>query len=76
MTPEAAREILLARRAELLGNIARHRGRQRIPGQRQFGREGLTQRLTVSGQGVRTDAQRQVSTIEVAGIMTVTGGSR
>lgn len=44
--------------------------------ERQFGREGLTQRLTVSGQGVRTDAQRQVSAIEVAGIMTVTGGSR
>lgn len=42
----------------------------------QLGREGLTQRLTVSGQGVRTDAERQVSTIEVAGIMTVTGGSR
>jgi hypothetical protein len=42
----------------------------------QLGREGLTQRLTVSGQGVRTDRERQVSAIEVAGIMTVTGGSR
>ncbi|MGH9281168.1 MAG: hypothetical protein ACRD12_24165 [Acidimicrobiales bacterium] len=41
---------------------------------RQLGREGLTERLAVSGNGVRTDRVRQVSTIEVAGIMTVTGG--
>ena len=40
----------------------------------QLGRKGLTERLTVSGNGVRTDRVRQVSAIEVAGIMTVTGG--
>ena len=41
----------------------------------QLGREGLTERLTLSGQGVRTDATAPRSTIEVAGTMTVTGGS-
>lgn len=41
----------------------------------QLGRKGLTERLTLSGQGVRTDATAPKSTIEVAGTMTVTSGS-
>ena len=41
--------------------------------ERQLGREGLTERLTLSGQGVRSDATAPKSTIEVAGTMTITG---
>lgn len=39
----------------------------------QLGRKGLTERLTVSGQGVRTDPNGPKSNIEVAGTMTITG---
>jgi hypothetical protein len=41
--------------------------------ERQLGRDGLTERLTLSGQGVRSDATAPKSTIEVAGTMTITG---
>ena len=43
--------------------------------QRQFGDKGLMERLTVSGNGVRTDRNKPASTVEVAGIMTVIGRS-
>jgi len=43
--------------------------------ERQFGREGLVERLTLSGEGVRTDATVPRSVIEVAGTMVVTGDS-
>lgn len=41
--------------------------------ERQLGRVGLTERLTVSGPGVRTDPNAPSAFIEVAGTMTVTG---
>lgn len=51
-------------------------GRFQLDGEeRQFGREGLVERLTLSGEGVRTDATVPRSVIEVAGTMIVTGDS-
>ena len=43
--------------------------------ERQIGREGLVERLTLSGEGVRTDANVPRSVIEVAGTMVVSGDS-
>ena len=42
--------------------------------ERQLGREGLIERLSLSGQGVRSDPNGPKSAIEVAGTMTITSG--